>query len=100
MNEARVAWKLAANLAAKPWPTLAGLSEVKFLHHSCDTAHYINQSYADLSRRDDGFARMGAVAKRSIRNGLQTGAFDGVAVFAIELFVAIHHTPSISARAG
>ena len=75
-------------------PTLAGLSE-RILHHSCDTAHYIDQSHADLSRRDDGFARMGAVAKRSIRNGLQTRAFDSVAVFTIKLFVAIHRTPSI-----
>src|SRR5829696_8518638 len=58
------------------------------LHHSCDTAHYIDQSHADLSRRDDDFVRMRAVAKRSIRNGLQTRTFDSVAVFTIELFVA------------
>src|SRR5215204_4793351 len=38
---------------------------------------------------------MGAVAKRSIRNGLQTRALDSVAVFTIELFVAIHQTPSL-----
>ena len=55
------------------------VSRKRILHHSCDTAHYIDQSHADLSRRDDGFARMGAVAKRSIRNGLQTRAFDSVA---------------------
>jgi hypothetical protein len=57
------------------------VSRKRVLHHSCDTAHYIDQSHADLSRRDDGFARMDAFAKRSIRNGLQTRAFDSVAVF-------------------
>ena len=72
------------------------VSRKRILHHSYDTAHYIDQSHADLGRRDDGFARMRAVTKLSIRNGLQTRAFDSVAVFTIELFVAIHHTPSIT----
>src|SRR5215213_823207 len=90
--------KLAANLAAKP-----SAQPCKSLGSESSTiavilAHYIDQSHADLSRRDDGFARMGPVAKRSIRNGLQTRAFDSVAVFTIELFVASHHTPSITCR--